>query len=95
MEIYETETILSNVRVLAVGQKVEESATGEKTVSAETATLELDAVQVETIALAQRQGTLALALRSIVDRNEPPGATREKESALTIVRFGVSNQTGR
>jgi pilus assembly protein CpaB len=96
MDVYETETILSNIRVLAIGQKVEENGEGQRVITGETATLELDAPQVETVALAQRQGTLTLALRSMVDRQEPPSAqVREKDNALTIVRFGVSNQPGK
>ncbi|WP_342359821.1 Flp pilus assembly protein CpaB [Terrarubrum flagellatum] len=94
-EAYETETILTNIRVLAIGQKVEESADGQKYVTGETATLELDAKQTEVVALAQKQGTISLALRSMVDRQEQPSAGPERENNLSIVRYGVSNQAGR
>jgi pilus assembly protein CpaB len=94
-EVFDTETILSNIRVLAIGQKIQEGNNGERYVTAETATLELDPLQVETVAFAQRSGTIALALRSMVDRKEPPGVAREKEAALTIVRFGVANQSSK
>jgi pilus assembly protein CpaB len=95
-ESFDTETILSNIRVLAIGQKVQEGSNGERYVTGETATLELDLTQVETIAFAQRSGSISLALRSMVDRQEPPGygrEKREKEAAMTIVRFGVSEQS--
>jgi pilus assembly protein CpaB len=96
MEVFETETILSNIRVLAIGQKVEEGTDGHKYVTAETATLELDAQQVEVVALAQKQGSITLALRSMVDRSETPGSQpREGGNGVSIVRFGVSSQAGK
>lgn len=89
-ESFRADTLLANVRVLAVGQTVQER-NGEKTVTGEHATLELTPQQVETVLLALRVGTLSLALRSITDRNEPTrtmeGMTKEGE--LSVVRFGV------
>ena len=61
-----SETILSNVRVLAIDQNVAEK-NGRKVVVGKTATLELSSPQAETLALAQHLGTLSLALRSITD----------------------------
>ena len=61
-----SETILRNIRVLAIDQSVEEKA-GQKIVVGKTATLELTPDQAETLALARQQGTLSLALRSLVD----------------------------
>ncbi len=92
-EAYIAETILHNIRVLAIGQTVQERG-GEKVVTGETATLELDPRQVETISHAQRTGTIALALRSLADANEqrPPEA---EQPSLTVVRFGVSAQSPR
>jgi pilus assembly protein CpaB len=92
-ESYISETILHNIRVLAIGTKLEERGP-DKVVTAETATLELDARQVETVALAQRSGTITLALRSLADANEerPPSA---EQPSLTVVRFGVSTQSPR
>lgn len=95
-DVLESETILSNIRVLAIGQKVEEGTDGQKYVTGDTATLELDARQVEVMALAQKQGTISLALRSMVDRREvAESQPNEREGALTVVRFGVSNQPGK
>jgi pilus assembly protein CpaB len=92
-ESYLTETILHNVRVMAIGQTVQER-NGEKVVVGENATLELDSRQVEVVALAQRTGTVALALRSLADANEPRPLNAE-EPSLTVVRFGVSTQNPR
>jgi pilus assembly protein CpaB len=88
-----SETILSNVRVLAIDQNVQEKD-GQKVVVGKTATLELSPSQAETLALAQHLGTLSLALRSITDaRNDTP-KTDEKvdrqRGGINVVRFGVT-----
>jgi pilus assembly protein CpaB len=59
-----SETILSDLRVLAIGQKIQESKSGE-TIVAGTATLEVSAKQVEVIAVAIELGKLSLSLRSL------------------------------
>jgi len=73
LDVQTTETILTNVPVLAVDQIVEEK-NGQHSVVGKTATLELTPGQAETLALARHQGTLSLALRSIADNNDqsPP-----------------------
>ena len=95
-DAFATETVLTNVKVLAIAQTIQED-NGKKTLTGNTATLELDPRQVEAITLAQRTGTLSLALRSLTDHNkvsETPVAAPE-ESSLTIVRFGVSQSVGK
>src|SRR5690606_27734810 len=66
-ESYESRTILSNVRVLAIGQNVQER-NGERFVIGGNATLEVDPGQAEALVLAQRMGQLSLSLRSIMDQ---------------------------
>ena len=61
---HNSETILRNVRVLAIDQNVQEKD-GQKVVVGKTATLELTPLQAEALAQAQQDGTLALALRSM------------------------------
>ena len=92
---FSTETVLTNIRVLAIAQTVQEE-NGKKTLSGNTATLELDPKQVEAITLAQRTGTLSLALRSLVDHNKTVNAPvgEVEDNKLTIVRFGVSQSAG-
>lgn len=91
-DIYQSVTILSNVRVLAIGQNVQEK-NGERVVVGETATLELDPHQAEMITLQQRSGTLALALRSMADANKPEEPrSRGPSQSLTVVRFGVPQE---
>jgi pilus assembly protein CpaB len=94
-EAFVAETILQNIRVLAIGQNVQER-NGEKVIVGETATLELDPKQAELITLAQRTGELSLVLRSLADANKSVEAPVAREEAgLTIVRYGVSQTIGK
>lgn len=89
------ETLLSDVRVLAVGQIVQEKG-GVNVVTAETATLALTPAQAEVVTLAQRIGQLSLVLRSVQDAGQPTVvADAESDGAMTVVRFGVAKQQRR
>ena len=89
---FASETILTNIRVLAIGQSVQDKV-AERTVIGSTATLELSSDQAEKVVLAQRTGQLTLSLRSIVDM-----ATKEELKApeaaqsMTIIRSGNALQ---
>jgi pilus assembly protein CpaB len=94
-ETFIAETILQNIRVLAIGQNVQER-NGEKVIVGETATLELDPKQAELITLAQRTGELSLVLRSLADAGKSTETPILREEAgLTIVRYGVSQTVGK
>jgi pilus assembly protein CpaB len=68
---YITETVLSNVRVLAIDQQIQENEDGSKSAIGTTATLELTPDQTKVIAVAQQMAErLSLALRSIADAQE-------------------------
>ena len=67
VEVHTSETILRNMRVLAIDQTVEEK-NGQRVVVGKTATLELAPRQAETLALSRQLGTLSLALRSLARR---------------------------
>lgn len=70
-ENYLTETVLSNVRVLAIDQQIQEKPDGEKSVVGTTATLELTPDQAKVITVAQQMAErLSLALRSVADAQE-------------------------
>lgn len=70
---YQTETILKNVKVLAIDQTIQEDEKGEKTRIGSTATLELAPEQVMIVAAAQQVADrLTLALRSVADAQEKP-----------------------
>jgi pilus assembly protein CpaB len=94
VEKYVSETILRNVRVLAVDQAVDEKS-GQKVALGKTATVELTPDQAETLALSRQLGSLSLALRSIVDSpSTTPENAREKQVAqfsINTVRYGVSS----
>jgi pilus assembly protein CpaB len=89
-----SETILSNVRVLAIDQTIEEK-NGQKVVVGKTATLELKPEQSETLARARQSGTLTLALRSLADANAPETSNddQKKRDSINVVRYGVSTPT--
>jgi len=96
VEAHTSEIILSNVRVLAIDQAVEEK-NGQRVVVGKTATLELSPRQAETLALSRQLGTLSLALRSLVDFNSKgqPEAADEggRRGSVNVVRFGVTTPT--
>jgi pilus assembly protein CpaB len=93
-DVHLTETILSNIRVLAIGQNVQER-NGEKVVTGETATLELTPSQAETVVLAQKIGQLSLVLRSLADAQKVEEPKEEREAGLTIVRYGVPKHSSK
>jgi pilus assembly protein CpaB len=76
VEAHVSETILTNVRVLAIDQTVEEK-NGQRVVVGKTATLELSSRLAEKLALAHQLGTLSLALRSLVDAGKEQVAEAE------------------
>ncbi len=89
-EVQVSETILKNIRVLAIDQNVEEK-NGQRVVIGKTATLELSPGQAESLTLAQKLGSISLALRSITDANakDDDDKSRGSGSGVNIVRFGV------
>lgn len=95
-DTHSSEIILTNVRVLAIDQNVQEKD-GQKVVVGKTATLELTPAQTETLALSQQLGTLSLALRSITDANHDEPQAEDKpgnrRNGVNIVRFGVGTMT--
>src|SRR5580658_7422606 len=100
MEVIASQALLSNVRVLAIGQNVQEE-NGKKVVVGGNATLELDPKQSQLIVLAQHANgsALHLVLRSLVDSGGGTetlaGFGEEKSNALTIVRYGAAQQAAR
>lgn len=90
---FASETILTNIRVLAIGQAVQEKA-AERTVIGGTATLELTSEQAEKVILAQRTGQLTLSLRSMADASkEDVVKPTEQPQTMTIIRFGNTSQS--
>ena len=96
-DVVNSEIILSNIRVLAIDQTIEEK-NGQKVVVGKTATLELKPEQSEALARARQSGTLSLALRSLADANAPEIKVDENErsgkrDSINVVRYGVQTTT--
>jgi pilus assembly protein CpaB len=70
-KVVKSETVLTNVRVLAINQTYRQEAGEDKVTVTEgkTATLELDARQTEVISMIESAGELSLALRSIAEND--------------------------
>ncbi|MEZ5841258.1 MAG: Flp pilus assembly protein CpaB [Hyphomicrobiales bacterium] len=95
---YVSETVLTNVRVLAIDQTIEEQ-NGEKVVVGNTATLEMLPEQAEALALADQLGELSLSLRSLADAaadGDGPqmasgvgGKKGSGTSGVTMVKYGI------
>jgi pilus assembly protein CpaB len=85
-----SETILTNVRVLAIDQTVEEK-NGQRVVVGKTATIELTPRQAESLAQSRQMGSLSLALRSLLDASKPEEERDDRgKSEINTVRYGVS-----
>ncbi len=99
---FSTETILKNIRVLAIDQTIQEDEEGKKTRVGQTATLELTPEQAEIITVAQQMADrLTLALRSIKDTQEKnldqadylvSGAGRR--GTVKLIKFGEISEVG-
>ena len=96
VETHTSETVLTNVRVLAIDQAIEEK-NGQKVVVGKVATIELTPRQTEMLALSRQLGTLSLALRSLVDSNassaDASGTDNAAARSLNMVRFGITSTT--
>lgn len=91
-ETFLSETILRNIRVLAIDQTIGEKD-GQKVVIGRTATLELTPGQAETLALSRQQGTLSLALRSLADVKDTGDADDGNRRGVNLLRYGVRSTT--
>lgn len=78
---FHAQTILNDVRVLAVDQTYKEDK-DQKVVLAKTATLELTPGQAEAVERAQASGTISLSLRGLGDPNSVNGPVASKSSRV-------------
>ena len=95
-----SETIISNVRVLAINTRLGEVGTTGAPANPEDpraeifggtaiATLELDPVRAETLINATTLGRLSLALRSIVDFSKAESDDVQRNAPIRVIRYGV------
>jgi pilus assembly protein CpaB len=91
VETHVSDTILSNVRVLAIDQTIEEK-NGARVVVGKTATLELTQRQAEVLVMSRTMGQLSLALRSLLDASDRTAETPDsgQRKGISIVRYGVT-----
>ncbi|MER2606286.1 MAG: Flp pilus assembly protein CpaB [Siculibacillus sp.] len=91
-EPYVSETILNNIRILAVDQQVSDNKGEAAMVAKDTVTLELTPRQTEIVAQAQQLGVISLALRSLRDQETPVVEdTDPTGGAVKVVRYGISS----
>jgi pilus assembly protein CpaB len=87
-----SETILTNVKVLAIDQTVEEKG-GQRVVVGKTVTLELSPRQAESLVQSRQQGTLSLALRSLLDASKTEEVRNNDDRGrgeINTVKFGIT-----
>jgi pilus assembly protein CpaB len=86
-----TETIMQNIEVLAVGQRLEQE--GKQNIVVPTVTMAVTPQQAERLARALQEGKIHIALRSIMDTQvadlptitRPPAKRRERIAAQVVV----------
>lgn len=94
-----TETILENIRVLAIDQTIQEDEEGRRVKVGETATLELTPAQAELITTAQQiADRLTLALRSLADSDGLAGGGRLRDTgrgnSIRLIKSGEVSIVG-
>lgn len=97
-----TETILKNIRVLAIDQAIQEDEEGRRVNVGETATLELTPEQAEIITVAQQMADrLTLSLRSVADAQEKTGDGAEylvsgsgRRGTVRMIKSGEVTEVG-
>ncbi len=96
-----TETILKNIKVLAIDQAIQEDEEGRRVKVGETATLELTPQQAEIITVAQQMADrLTLSLRSITDTQEAQEEAdylingNGKRGTIRLIKSGEVSEVG-
>jgi pilus assembly protein CpaB len=103
--VIKSDTVISNVRVLAINQVFRKAKEGEDVAlkDTDTATLELNIDQAEVIARVESQGELSLVLRSIAESDgadlnqgpvlaekyQPSGSKQITSGDTVFVRYGI------
>ena len=89
-----SETILENIRVLAIDSTTAGEQDQKNLSPKRTATLELTLPQSEVIAQSQQIGTIALALRSAQDSADDAEEDGGRRRGVSYVKYGVTSQAG-
>jgi pilus assembly protein CpaB len=89
VDVDKGQTILRNIRVLAIDQRFNDS--GEQVAVGRTATLELTPAQVELVSMASAEGSLALSLRGMSEQEMAGGELDQPgNSVVKVVRNGIA-----
>jgi pilus assembly protein CpaB len=99
---YITETILRNIRVLAIDQAIQEDEEGRRVRVGDTATLELTPQQAEIMTVAQQMADrMTLALRAVADAQEEVDAGADylvsgsgRRGTIRLIRSGEMSEVG-
>ncbi len=95
-----SDTILKNVRVLAIGQTIE-TKQGKNIATGRTATVELTPRQAEMLALADSMGDISLSLRSLADLRPHKGGGPEMKNnpfgdnnsgSIKLLKYGMPSR---
>jgi pilus assembly protein CpaB len=92
-DAFVSETLLTNIKVLAIDQQIAEQKGETAVVAKNTVTLEVSPRQAEQVAQAQSLGTLSLILRPIRDAQVDPGPDPAQPISVRVVRFGQTSRT--
>jgi pilus assembly protein CpaB len=95
VKIFQSETLLRDVRVLAVDQVVKPDKDQQSHVG-KTVTLELTPAQAEIVEKSKAMGTLSLALRPLGETQDKPvadnGARKvQRVTSVSVIRYGVAH----
>ena len=82
---YVSETVLSNVQVLAIDQITDRKEGKSRVAVGKTATLEVDPRQAESLAVSEKLGTVSLMLRSVADAGQTK--RRYKDNSTVPMRI--------
>ncbi len=101
-ETFVTDTILRNIRILAIDQTIREDEEGRKVKVGQTATLELSPQQAEIVTVAQQMAErLTLSLRSTADAADKEQPSAEyllngtgKGSSVKVIKSGQISEVG-
>ena len=95
-EEHVSDTLFRNVKVLAIGQRIEAGKADQRQAEGNTATLELSPRQTELLALGKAMGEISLSLRSIADFKEDKATSDlnadRRGSAIRMLRYGVKSR---
>jgi pilus assembly protein CpaB len=93
-DVTHSETILENVRVLAIDSTTAGEQDQKNLSPKRTATLELTLQQSEVVAQSQQTGTISLALRSALDSADDAEQEDKSRRGVSYVKYGVTTKMG-